>query len=221
MNGQMLWRREGDWLVGVLEFQLADGRTQRIEGRANLRQIIAEIAPMLCRGCGPQLAAAAGGDVVAVGFFGKLIKKIGKAAKKIGRGKIFKTIGKGLKGVAKYAKKGLNLPGIKQAVTLAAAAYPPLGVPAMAAFHGANAALAAAEKGPAQARQFAGTLKKLQRVAKGRGAGAVKARKALKVLQVTNKWRRGLHAAQRRATHMAVRGLELPPAPISLNGRGC
>jgi hypothetical protein len=225
MNGQVFFRREGDWLVGVAEFARAGRAPQRIEARANMRQIAQWLVPMMCRGCEGQIAAAAGGDPAAVGFFGKLIKKIGRGIKKVAKGKVFRSIAKAAKGAVKYARKGLKaftkVPGMEAAMMAAAAAFPPMGVPALAAFKGANMALAAAEKGGAAAKQLETGIRKLTRVSKGRGPAALKARKALKVLKVTNRWRRGLHAAQRQATRQAVAGLELPPSMIPLDFRGC
>jgi len=119
-----------------------------------------------------------------------------------------------LRDIARTAKGALKLPGVSQAISAAAVAFPPLGVPAMVAFKVANTAIAAAERGGPQAAQFARQVGMLKHVARRRDAAGLKARKALKVLHITHQWRRGLHAAQRQATQQAVRGLELPEAPI-------
>jgi len=141
------------------------------------------------------------------GIFGKIAHAVTSTVNKVAKAKI-------LRDIARTAKGALKLPGVSQAISAAAVAFPPLGVPAMVAFKVANTAIAAAERGGPQAAQFARQVGMLKHVARRRDAAGLKARKALKVLHITHQWRRGLHAAQRQATQQAVRGLELPEAPI-------
>jgi len=262
MNGQIIFRRDGDWMVGTAEIVLEDGRTQRVEGRVNIRQARAYLAPLICRACRPELAAAAAGSQGGFGdafvgatlkqkrdrlkakqrqqggylspadahelarlrakikrsgggLFGKLAHAVRSTVNKVARVKI-------LRDIAKQAKGLLKLPGVSQALTVAAAAFPPLGVPALVAFKAANTALEAYEKGGPTAAAFMGQVRQLRNVARRRDRAGLKARKALKVLAITRRWRKGLHAAQRQAAPVSAG--YLPPAQIPDVGfmlRGC
>jgi hypothetical protein len=79
----------------------------------------------------------------------KMFRGITRAAKKIGRGKLLKTIAKGTKSILKSKTFGA-------VVALTAVAIPAVGVPALAAYAAANAALSATEKGVAAAKAIPG-----------------------------------------------------------------
>lgn len=104
------------------------------------------------------LVGATPGDLDLVGFsFSKAFKSIKKTAKKIGKSKLVKAVGGAVKAVAKSKIVGALATGL-------AVAVPVVGVPALAAYGAAKAAIGAVDKG----RKLAHTASTAQRViAKG------------------------------------------------------
>lgn len=208
--------RNGDWLCARAHVR---GSPKVYEAKANLREIARVLYPYFHASIQAHVRKAAaagalpggvpGGPVYVGSFWSKITKPFKKAINKLAHLKIVRDIGKAAKGF-------LKLPAISAAIHAAAAAFPPLGVPALVAFKAANAAIALAEKGGPALQQFRNTIKRLQVAARGVGPLAEKARKTLKVLKVTNNWRRGLQLAARKAQGR-VHGVGALPAVPSID----
>jgi hypothetical protein len=172
----------GPWLVGVAVVQ-GPGEPTILRARVNMAELEKLYRAMIAR------KVAAGGVAVGFGFLKKAFKSIKKAVRKVAKSKVIKGIAKGLKKVVKS-------PITKWAIAATAVAFPAVGLPAQAALMASNKILDGVERGSKAARA---AVRKLKRLAKTRGRGGAKARKALKILTKTNSWRKGLKVAERRA----------------------
>ncbi len=129
--------QKGHFLCATV-YMVSAGEPKVMEFRVDLRPL-EKIAAKVHERLHHKMVAAKGGPVV--GFsFGKAWRGIKKTAKKIGKSKLVKAIGKATKAVVKSKVLGSALAGL-------AVVFPPAGVPALAAYGAANAALVAVEKG--------------------------------------------------------------------------
>ncbi len=214
MNAQVQFARHGDWLIGTAIVRRADGRKVRVHAKANLRQIARLVAPKIAQSVSGFSPASAGfnGSIATGSIFSKISRAVRHTVNRIAHAKILRDIAKTTRGLIK--NKAIN-----QALMAAAVAFPPMGVPTMVAFRAANTALDAAEKGGAAMHKLQSSIARLKQIARLGGPMGDKAKKALKVLAVTHRWRRGLRAAQ---AHAACYQAHRPP-PIRLPPqiRGC
>lgn len=142
-------RLEGHFLVGELWVQYGGLPPRKITARVDMAAIV------------DQLKSQQSDDPEISGLFDfvkKGVKSLGSAAKSIGRAKLVKGLSRGVKSV-------IRSPATGALVSAAAVAFPPVGIPAAAAYQGANAALAALDK-------RGDILKKLGVFAKGAAGGA-------------------------------------------------
>ncbi len=196
---QIRFHRRGPWLVAVAHIQGA-GEPIHLTAKANLEQMMRFAWKHLSKKLAKVWASimqrvAVGGideSAVAVGFFGfikKAYNAVKSVVKKVANNRVFKAIHSASKAIIRSKYVGYALSAV-------AVIYPPVGVPAAAAFYSAQKILAAAEKGGKhlkKAEKFVGDLKK---ISKKPGRDGAKARKALKVLKISQKWRSGVKRAR-------------------------
>jgi hypothetical protein len=130
----------------------------------------------------------------AVGFFGfikKAYNSVKRVVNKIAKSSVVRGIKNAVKSVIKSKYVGYALSAV-------AVIYPPVGVPAAAAFYSAQKVLSMAEKGGAAAKKAVKLVGGLRKLAKKPGKDGVKARRALKVLKISKNWRAGVRRTQSR-----------------------
>lgn len=121
---------EGDHLIGELWVQYAGLPPRKITATVDMRAIV------------DALKSQASSDPEISGLFDfvkKGVKSLSSAAKSIGRNKLVKGLSRGVKSVIRSPATGAIL-------NAAAVAFPPVGLPAAAAYQGAHAALSALDK---------------------------------------------------------------------------
>lgn len=123
-----------------------------------------------CVGCGevPLISGFLGNISKAVKKVGKskIVKAVASTAKKITQTKVVKTAMKVAKPVLKTGRAILRSKVTAGVMASVAVAFPPVGVPAAAAYAGANAALAVIEKGNAIRKAALATLNKAKALGK-------------------------------------------------------
>lgn len=120
--------REGHFLKAAVHIQAAAGAPRTITAEIDLRPIARALRKWYARNHGVRIS----------GWPGSFIKKVGKIAKS----KLVADVGKAVKSVVQSKVTGA-------AVGLAAVVFPPVGLPAAAAYATANTALAALERAKA------------------------------------------------------------------------
>lgn len=144
-------RLEGQYLIGELWVQYAGLPPRKVTARVDMRAVVDELK-----------AGATSTDPEIAGLFDfvkKGVKSISNAAKSIGRQKLVKGLSRGVKSVIRSPVTG-------SIVKAAGVVFPPVGVPAAAAYQGANATLAALD-------QRGNILRKLGAFGKHAAGGAV------------------------------------------------
>lgn len=199
---QIRFQHRGEWLVGVAQLQ-GHGKPVTVRVRAHLPTIERALLRMLRRSLPP-------GAAQQVGFFGglkKAFRKVKKAVKKVAVNKVTKA-------VYKASRKVMKSPITKVALGAAAVVFPPVGIPAAAAFTAANGVLDQVEKGGAAASSAAKKLRVVDKYSKMPGKLGDKARKLRGVLGTVHRWRKGLKKAagyhQRRPFRRYVRRMRRP-----------
>jgi len=117
--------REGPYLKAMVHVQTAGASPKTVTAEVDLRPIIRVLHQWYRRKHGVHIG----------GFPGSFFK----AVKKIGKSKLLSEVGNAVKSVAKSKLAGA-------AISAAAVVFPPVGLPAAAAYATANAALAALDK---------------------------------------------------------------------------
>jgi len=120
--------REGHFLKAAVHIQAAAGAPRTITAEIDLRPIARALRKWYARNHGVRIS----------GWPGSFLKKVGKIAKS----KLIADVGKAVKSVVKSKVTGA-------AIGLASVVFPPVGLPAAAAYATANAALAALERAKA------------------------------------------------------------------------
>lgn len=139
---------------------------KRLHSLAQISGEAHELGP--CIGCGPapdyQISGLLGNLSKAVQKVGKskLVKAVSNTAKKVVQTKVAQKAIAIAKPVAKAAKAVVKSKVTGALIATAAVAFPPVGVPAAAAYASANAALAAIEKGGAIRKAAVSTLNKIK-----------------------------------------------------------
>ena len=174
----------GDYLIGVAVVCSAGAPTV-FTVRANLRELEKLYAGIL-------QARARTAGVGFLGFIKKAFKSVKKAVRSVAKSKVLRSIYKGV-------RKVMKSPITNIALTAASVAFPPIGIPAQAAFVASNKMLDAVEAGGRAASRAKGQIRKLSRIARTRTRAGKKARKITRVLTMTNSWRKGLAVASARA----------------------
>jgi hypothetical protein len=200
---------DGKWLVGEADISGGKGEPVRVTARADFDQIERWVKALLAGAWArieQQAAVGAVGREVAVGFFG-FIKKAFKAVKSVVKKVANSSVVKSIRGAVKSVLKS-KLVGY--ALTASAVVFPAVGIPAAAAFHSAQKVIAAAEKGGAALKKAQKLVGGLQAMAKKPGTTGVKARKALRVLNVSAKFRKNLKRSQVRGRSRNARRVAAP-----------
>ena len=189
-------RREGPWLVAVADVS-GGGKPIRLTARANLEKMERYVKARLLKlwnAIKQKVAVGALEESAAVGFFGfikKAFKAVKNVVKKVANSNVVKAIRGAVKSVIKSKYVGY-------ALSAAAVVFPPVGVPAAAAFYSAQKILKAAEAGGAAATKAVKMVGDLRKLSRKPGQTGAKARKALKVLQISKNWRDGIKRARPR-----------------------
>jgi hypothetical protein len=200
---------DGKWLVGEADISGGKGAPVRVTARADFDQIERWVKALLASAWArieQQAAVGAVGREVAVGFFG-FIKKAFKAVKNVVKKVANSSVVKSIRGAVKSVLKS-KLVGY--ALTASAVVFPAVGIPAAAAFHSAQKVIAAAERGGAALKKAQKLVGGLQAMAKKPGRTGVKARKALRVLNVSAKFRKNLKRSQVRGRSRTARRVAAP-----------
>jgi hypothetical protein len=122
-------RREGDFLVGELWLVYGGQAPRKITARVNLRDVVTALQQ---GSADPEISGL-------FDFVSKGVKSLGDAAKSVGRAKLVKGLARGVKSVVRSPITGAI-------VSVAAVAFPPIGMPAAAAYQASNAALKALDQ---------------------------------------------------------------------------
>lgn len=123
-------RMEGNFWVADVWVQAGGGAPRHFTVRVDMAQIVRDLQAQ--RSDDPEISGM-------FDFVKKGVRSIGNAAKSIGRNKIVKGISRGVKSVIRHPATGAI-------VKAAQVAVPAVGVPAAAAYQGANSALAALDQ---------------------------------------------------------------------------
>jgi len=192
------FHRKGPWLIGVAHLQ-GPGAPIVLTARANVRDLErAGRALVLQR---MQRAAAVGsifGDIE--GAF----SKVAHGAENLAKGKVARALMGKVKDVMKS-------PVASAALAATSMVFPPIGIPATAAFVTANKVLDNVEAGGAMAEKAKNQIRSIGRLARQPGPMGAKARKVAQVLSITNQWRNGLKVAQAEARALPPGALHSVP----------
>lgn len=143
-------RLEGQFLVGEVWIQYGALPPRKVTARVDMRAIVDALKNGSSKD--PEISGL-------FDFVKKGISSISDAAKSVGRNKLVKGLSRGVKSV-------IRSPATGAIFKAAAVAFPPIGLPAAAAYQGANAALSALD-------QRGNILKKLGAFATNAAGGAV------------------------------------------------
>lgn len=170
------FHRRGEWLIGVAHLQ-GPGAPIVLMGRANVRDLERAAQMLVMRKA--ERAAAVGS------FFGSIEHAFGQAAhgaERLAKEKIARQI-------YSEARKVMKSPIASAALAATSVAFPPIGLPASAAFVTANKVLDNVEAGGATAARAKKQIVALTHLARQPGPTGAKARKVAKVLSITHHWR--------------------------------
>lgn len=143
-------RLEGQFLIGEVWIQYGGLPPRKVTARVDMRAIVDELQKG--QSDDPEISGL-------FDFVKKGVKSISSAAKSVGRNKLVKGLSRGVKSV-------IRSPATGAVFKAASVVFPPVGVPAAAAYQGANSALAALD-------QRGGILKKLGVFAQSAAGGAI------------------------------------------------
>jgi hypothetical protein len=176
------FHRRGDWLIGVAHLQ-GPGAPILLTARANIRDLERAAQMVVMRRA--ERAAAVGS------FFGSIEHAFSKAAhgaEQLAKGKIAREL-------YSQARKVMKSPVASAALAATSVVFPPIGLPASAAFVTANKVLDNVEAGGASAERAKKQIQQLAHLARQPGAAGAKARKVAQVLSITHRWRQNLKDA--------------------------
>lgn len=180
------FHRKGPWLIGVAYLQ-GPGAPIVLTARANVRDLERAGRAILMRRM--QKAAAVGS------LFGSIesaFSSVAHGAENLAKGKVARELFGKVKDVMKS-------PIASAALAATSMVFPPIGIPASAAFVTANKVLDNVEAGGAAAEKAKNQIRSIGRLARQPGPAGAKARKVAQVLSITNQWRNGLKVAQAEA----------------------
>jgi hypothetical protein len=188
---RVTFHRKGPWLIGVAYLQ-GPSAPVVLTARANLQQLERAAQALVRRRAR---------DAASVGsLFGSIshaLKKATSGVEKLAKGKIAREL-------YSQTRKVMKSPVMSAALAATSVVFPPVGIPASAAFVTANKVLDNVEAGGAAAAKAKQQIQDVARLARTPGAMGDKARKVAKVLSITHQWRQGLKVAQAAATNPAL-----------------
>ena len=180
------FHRKGPWLIGVAHLQ-GPGAPIVLTARANVRDLERAGRALLMKRM--QKAAAVGS------LFGSIesaFSSVAHGAENLAKGKVARALMGQVRNVMKS-------PIASAALAATSMVFPPIGIPASAAFVTANKVLDNVETGGAMAEKAKNQIRSIGRLARQPGPTGAKARKVAQVLSITNQWRNGLKVAQAEA----------------------
>jgi hypothetical protein len=184
---QVSFHRKGPWLLGVAHLQ-GPGAPIVLTARANVHDLEHAARALVMQRI--QRAAAVGS------LFGSIEHAFSSAAhqaEKVAKGKVAREL-------FGQVRKVMKSPVASAALAATSIVFPPVGIPATAAFVTANKVLDNVEAGGAAAEKARKQIQALGKLARQPGPVGAKARKVARILSVTDQWRQGLKAAQAHAS---------------------